>query len=303
MHLWCDTDGDGARQKLPGSPFSLHVTAAKASASGSRVLGADTVRNAPLTAGDRLEVGIQLRDPFGNPCAAPERTRNPQRMAQVSLKTDEDEDVLNSPTRRRNTVGKSKTNSPTVGPVAKDKATVERTDSCSHREEGVAAMIICMANGGHEEQPLTDKLRPGEQLGTFSLAYELHVAGLYEAHLMLSGSEINGSPFTFQVQPAAPSGRLSTLQAHEKAPLVHEEYELLLIAEDKFSNKLDRGGANVQARALGPSASPATTIDYRNGTYGVKFTAGAIGEYRVEVRLDNVKIKGSPHVIMFTSSA
>ena len=56
----------------------------------------------------------------------------------------------------------------------------------------------------------------------------------------------------------------------------------------------------MQARALGPSATPATTIDYNNGTYGVRFRADAVGEYRVEVRLDNVKIKGSPHVIMFT---
>ena len=51
-------------------------------------------------------------------------------------------------------------------------------------------------------------------------------------------------------------------------------------------------------RALGPSASPATTVDHGDGTYGVRFTAGAVGEYRVEV--DNVKIKGSPHLINFT---
>ena len=58
LHLWCDTDGDGTRQKLPGSPFSLHVTASKASAIGSRIIGADQMRNMPLTAGERLELGI-----------------------------------------------------------------------------------------------------------------------------------------------------------------------------------------------------------------------------------------------------
>ena len=57
----------------------------------------------------------------------------------------------------------------------------------------------------------------------------------------------------------------------------------------------------MQARALGPSVTnAATSTDYNDGTYGIKFTAGAVGEYRVEVRLDNVKIKGSPHVIIFT---
>lgn len=290
LHLWCDTDGNGVRQKLPGSPFLLHVTAARASATGSRVTGAEVVRTTALVAGERLELGIQLRDPYGNPCPAPERVR--AKVAAAAVVEEEDDDDL--PSRGYSRGGSRGRSSIGVSSSKKDsKAVGERQDK---GEEGVTAIL----KTPHDEQVLTDKLRPGDGLGIFSLAYELHVAGMYEAHLSLSGSHITGSPVLFQVKPAAPSGRLSTLQSPDMPPYVHVQYELLLIAEDKYSNKLDRGGASVQARALGPSASPATTHDYNDGTYGVRFTAGAVGEYRVEVRLDNVKIKGSPHVITFT---
>ena len=288
LHLWCDTDGDGVRQKLPGSPYLLHVNAAKASAAGSRVTGAEHMRE--LTAGDRLELGIQLRDPYQNPCAAPERGRG-QRAAAISTRHEDEEGS-------KRVVGSSPSRapfSPTGQSAGKDNRLTSIKDE-EKPEEGVTAVLMTPS----EPMPLTEKLRHGDALGTFSLAYELHVAGKYECHLNLSGSPINGSPVVFMVQPDKPSGRLSTLQSPEMPPIVGVSYELLLIAEDKYSNKLDRGGASVQARALGPSASPAETVDYRNGTYGVRFTAGAVGEYRVEVRLDNVKIKGSPHVIMFT---
>ena len=136
---------------------------------------------------------------------------------------------------------------------------------------------------------------------TFTLGYELTVAGKYEVHLTLNGAHLNGSPVLFRMKPAAPSGRLSTLHPPvDTPPVIGVEYMLTLIAVDKYSNKLDRGGANVQPRAGGPAASPAAAIDNGDGTYGVKFTAGAAGEYRIEVRLDNVKIKGSPHLINFS---
>ena len=120
-------------------------------------------------------------------------------------------------------------------------------------------------------------------------------------HFTLNGKHLNSSPLRFRVKPSGPSGKLSTLHPPvDTPPVTNVLYELTLIAEDKYANKLDRGGANVQARALGPSASQAQTVDHQDGTYGVRFTAGAVGEYRVEVRLDNVKIKGSPYMINFT---
>ena len=294
LHLWCDTDGDGVRQKLPGSPFLLHVAPGSGSAAGSRVLGAEQVSANPLGAGEKLELAIQLRDAYGNACAAPERTAKDVRVSIGGVaKKDGEDEASPSLGRMRRGGGRHQQSASSTN---KDKGVAEQ--SADKHQEGITAVLITPT----DHQQLTEKLRPGDLLGSFNLAHELHVAGAYEAHLNLSGQPIFGSPVCFQVQAAAPSGRLSTLLPPDVSPTLNIPYELLLIAEDKYSNKLDRGGANVQARALGPSASPATTHDYENGTYGVRFTAGAVGEYRVEVRLDNVKIKGSPHVIMFSES-
>lgn len=315
LHLWCDTEGNGVRQKLPGSPFSLNVVAAKASATGSLITGADAMRL--LTAGDRLELSIHFRDDFGNACAPPSRAprANPRSQPSSSGPSSADEE-LQAPSRaatRRasSSVGGLEPGSHADGGIRNRRGSIAAGSAkwrpgepggggaqraSAEREEGVTARLVTPG----EEEAITDKLRPGDAVGTFALAYELQVAGIYEAHFMLGGSPLSGSPVTFQVKPAQPSGRLSTLHPPvDTPPVIGVPYELLLIAEDKYTNRLDRGGANVQARALGPSASPAATIDHNDGTYGVRFTAGAVGEYRVEVRLDNVKIKGSPHLINF----
>ena len=298
LHLWCDTEGNGVRQKLPGSPFQLHVVAAKASASGSLITGGDVVRNTPLTAGERLELGIHFRDDFGNACAPPARGKV---VAAAAAGADDDETVTPSRMRRggMSPDGKGLARRGSMVGGSKKEVTVAAAGAGKKEvEQGVEAKLVTP----HEEEVITDKLRQGDSVGTFSLSYELQVAGTYQAHFTLGGVPINGSPVSFLIKPAQPSGRLSTLHPPETPSVIGVLYELTLIAEDKYTNRLDRGGANVQARALGPSASPATTVDHQDGTYGVRFTAGAVGEYRVEVRLDNVKIKGSPHLILFTEA-
>lgn len=287
LHLWCDTEGNGVRQKLPGSPFPLHVVAAKASASGSIITGADQVRETPLTAGEHLVLDIHFRDDFMNACHPPARSSGQHKVQHGSSGMEEDAKLAGKG-RRGSTVGAgSKGKIESAGTAAKQ----------TEREEGVLAKLVTPS----DEEFITDKLRPGDSVGTFGLSYELQLAGTYEAHFTLGGQQVTGSPVCFKVKPAQPSGRLSTLHPPADTPsVVGVLYELTLIAEDKYTNRLDRGGANVQARALGPSASPATTHDHGDGTYGVRFTAGAAGEYRVEVRLDNIKIKGSPHLINFT---
>jgi hypothetical protein len=297
LHLWCDVDGNGVRQKLPGSPFQLHVVAARASASGSLITGADAVRNQPLTAGDRLELGIHFRDDFGNACAPPDRVRANARQQSANGASD-DEQTRASGRRSSSPGEEGRTRRGSISLPGGKRGSIGEAGLGVRveREEGIAAKLVTP----QEEEIITDKMRRGDSVGSFNLGYELQVAGLYEAHFTLNGYHLNGSPVCFHVKPAAPSGRLSTLHPPvDTPPVIGVVYEMQLIAEDKYSNKLDRGGANVQARALGPSASPATTVDHGDGTYGVRFTAGAAGEYRVEVRLDNIKIKGSPHLINF----
>ena len=64
LHVWCDAEGTGSRSFLPGCPFSLHVGAGKASATGSLVK--DVAAVGPLSAGDRLVLKVQICDEFNN---------------------------------------------------------------------------------------------------------------------------------------------------------------------------------------------------------------------------------------------
>ena len=97
-----------------------------------------------------------------------------------------------------------------------------------------------------------EQLNDPNTVGSFHLLHELTVAGLYEAHFFLGDKPLAGSPVKFKVKAAQPSGRVSTLHPPETPSVIGVLYELLLVAEDKYGNKLDRGGASVQARALGP---------------------------------------------------
>ena len=287
LHLWCDTEGNGVRQKLPGSPFPLHVVAAKASASGSIITGAEQMAN--LTAGERLELQIYFRDDFGNACAPPDPKKANQRISLSASQNNKEEEEDNSRKNRRGSLSMKE--------PEEDKNKQANKAKKEEVEEGVAAKLVTP----NETEVITDRLRPGDAVGTFGLAYELQMAGIYEAHFTLGGLPLTGSPVRFRVKPDKPEGRKSRLHPPQDTPsVIGVLYELTLIAEDKYANRLDRGGANVNARALGPSASPATTVDHGDGTYGIRFTAGAVGEYRVEVKLENTKIKGSPHLINFT---
>ena len=312
LHLWCDVEGNGQRQKVPGSPFMLNVVAAKASALGSLITlspplitGADFASQTPLTAGERLELMLHFRDDYGNACAPPDPRRAARQKlqdAQDALRVlelaGEDESPKRQSSRRSSVGGSSPQKSFRAGRFSKEDIQTQGRGVAppEEKEAYVSAKLITPT----DEEVVTDRLRPGDAVGSFSLMYEVTVAGVYEAHFLLGDKPLAGSPVKFRVKPAQPSGRLSTLQPPDTPPVIGILYDLLLVAEDKYGNKLDRGGAQVAARALGPSASPAQQIDNNDGTYFIRFTAGAVGEYRVEVRLDNVKIKGSPHLIQFT---
>ena len=277
LHLWCDVEGNGVRQKLPGSPFPLRVVAARPTAGGSLVTGAPT----QLTAGDALELGIHFRDDFANPCAPPDAKSGAA----------EEEGAHDDGAKRGSPGGKGR------GRPSHEEMAPSSPVKLGKKEEGVVAKLITP----HEEEIVTEKMRRGDAVGSFGLRYELQVAGAYEVHFTLNGMHLKGSPVLFKVKPDKPSGRLSTLhQPVDTPPVVGVLYEMLLIAEDKYGNKLDRGGASIQARVGGPSASAAQHDDHNDGTYGVRFTISAPGEYRIEVKLDNNKIKASPMVINFT---
>ena len=99
--------------------------------------------------------------------------------------------------------------------------------------------------------------------------------------------------------PRAPP--LAELYPPTEPPIINQEARLLLEAIDKFGNKLDRGGARVDARANGPGVSACVPEDRGDGTYIISFSAAVVGETRVIVRLDNVEM--APLKLVFEKPA
>lgn len=127
-------------------------------------------------------------------------------------------------------------------------------------------------------------------LGAYEVAHETVLKGEYVVHVELNGMPVGGSPALFFVEPSVATANKSILQPPKTEPLTHQLTELELIAVDKLGNTLEKGGARLDARVLGPNAGPCTCTDRKDGTYTIQFTAGAIGEYRVIARLDNVEL-------------
>ena len=131
-------------------------------------------------------------------------------------------------------------------------------------------------------------------LGSYEVSCESFQKGEYTLRVELNGFPISGSPGVFFVQPAVPTAVKSKLLPPPEPWLTHTDSQLVLIAVDKLGNTLDRGGARVDARVLGPNAGSCTVEDRKDGTYTITFTAGAVGEYRVIARLDNVEMTPLP---------
>ena len=81
LHVWCDLEGNGIRERLPGSPFKLEVSAASPTCAGSTVEGA---LKRTYIAGERLMLRPQLRDVFGNPTTATDEREQVSQQDQVT---------------------------------------------------------------------------------------------------------------------------------------------------------------------------------------------------------------------------
>ena len=133
-------------------------------------------------------------------------------------------------------------------------------------------------------------LRQLKGLGLYEVSYDVAMMGKYYVHFLLSGQDITGSPAVYTCTPGQPLGSKSRLQAPAEPPIINQQVELLLVAIDKYGNKLDRGGARIDARASGPGVAPMVSRDNGDGTYAITFSASVVGETRVTVRLDNVEM-------------
>ena len=93
----------------------------------------------------------------------------------------------------------------------------------------------------------------------------------------------------FSVRCSAPNGAVAPDNADEQF-FVGSPIEIILQAVDKYGNKIDRGGANVSARAAGNAASACTVDDNQDGTYTIHFSQNAVGDCKVIARIDNMEL-------------
>ena len=68
---------------------------------------------------------------------------------------------------------------------------------------------------------------------------------------------------------------------------MHSQCWLLHETIDNYGSRVDRGGANINARVVGTGVSPVQTVDAKDGTYTLSFSAAVAGECKTVVRLDN----------------
>ena len=220
LNVWAQLDKSAPRERLPGAPFVVHVTEARAHASGSLVEH-DIGEKRTMTAGEKVSLKVMLRDQYNN--------------------------------------------ASNVGDEALT-ATLEAPDGTT---------------------PLAFKPRYGA--GEFEAMYETKLKGTHKIHVKLAGADVQGSPITFSVVPAQALASKSMLNVHtmEVPLLTHNPCNLLVQLVDRFGNTLEKGGARVDARALGAAAGTCTTEDRKDGTYLISFQVQAAGDYKVSVRLEN----------------
>lgn len=134
-------------------------------------------------------------------------------------------------------------------------------------------------------------------IGAYEVTHESELKGEYTLHIHLGGMPIGGSPGVFVVEPAQAYPAKSKLHPPTEVTLTHRPVQLILETADKLGNLLERGGAKVDARIIGPNAGQLTTEDLKDGKYCLTFSASSVGEYRVIARLDNVEMP--PVTMMF----
>jgi len=220
LNVWAQLDKSAPRERLPGAPFIVHVTEARAHASGSLVEH-DIGEKRTMTAGEKVSLKVMLRDQYNN--------------------------------------------ASNVGDEALT-ATLEAPDGAT---------------------PLAFKPRYGA--GEFEAMYETKLKGTHKICVKLAGVDVQGSPITFSVVPSQALASKSMLNVHtmEVPLLTHNPCNLLVQLVDRFGNTLEKGGARVDARALGAAAGTCTTEDRKDGTYLISFQVQAAGDYKVSVRLEN----------------
>ena len=137
----------------------------------------------------------------------------------------------------------------------------------------------------------------GTQVGAYETSHTPELRGDYELDIALHGKSLNDTPVEFTVTSGPPNGTKTHIIVPADTFYVAQQVELILEAIDRHGNKLDKGGANVGARASGNAVGPCTVEDNKDGTYTIRFTQNAPGECKVTARIDNTDVAPASVVI------
>ena len=301
LHAWSDPDGSGTRLFFPGVPFPLHVGPGKASASGSFLRdGAIST----LVAGERLVLHVQLRDEWGNASNLTLEDGHASAALTATLETPDGD------TQPLTLKASGAANAP-AGSSKDVTGGGGGSSSADGGEGGGGGGGGGGSSSGPPGKPAAPNAGGGKKVHA-SAAAHTGAAGVYEivspadltakgnhvALIMLHGQPIHGSPIRFRVVPGAPVAAKSRLVVNGKVLSTQAPIEVVLQLVDKFGNVTDKGDVRVDAKAFGPKASECAVVDCQNGTYTITFTASAVGDYKLQVRLENVDMAPLPvHVV------
>ena len=259
-HGWCEAAG-GAREALPGSPWAVVVTAAAPDARLSRIESCSH----ELRAGEPLQCTVQLRDRFGNACAAPPH-----------------------PSSSTSSFGPLSSEAPAAAVISAADSKPAANDGGPGAANGLRAALRA-PDGTVRALPLQSAADGRQQLHQ-----ALSGAGVHSLELSLRGTQLAGSPLSIAVVPGAACGGRSRLEPPATPVEVGRVARFSLLAHDRWGNRLTAGGASVSARVQGPGGVSCEVCDLGDGSYAISVRPDCSGPCRLVVMVNGQPPQASP---------
>ena len=135
--------------------------------------------------------------------------------------------------------------------------------------------------------------------GTYQVAFNNRVAGIFRMHITNDGVHIRNSPFTHQVFPGPTNpancrvlgGGIADGSASPKSGMINQ---FVIRAADQFDNTALQGGEQFSVSAAGGNNPVPLVEDQGNGTYLVQWTPAWPDNYEISIGFNGFHIAGSP---------
>jgi len=122
--------------------------------------------------------------------------------------------------------------------------------------------------------------------GTYAVSYSPSGPGPHDIAVTLDDVPIKGSTFHVDIKPGA-FARNTFI----------EQFSFIIQTRDKRDANLREGGQPVEVDIKGPKGPvKVQLIDNRDGTYTVVYSIRDRGEYKLDVTVDGISVKGSPFI-------